>query len=98
MTGEQTQHRDPNARMAEIRQVSWAARPFIGLIWAYRATLSPLLGRQCRYHPTCSVYGLEAYRVHGAWRGTILTARRILRCHPFAAGGYDPVPLRNDPK
>jgi putative membrane protein insertion efficiency factor len=73
------------------------ARPFIGLIWLYRLTLSPVLGRQCRFEPTCSRYGLEAYRLHGAFRGTALTLRRIARCHPFHAGGYDPVPLPDDP-
>ncbi|MFB4304920.1 membrane protein insertion efficiency factor YidD [Actinomadura sp. GTD37] len=62
------------------------------LVRAYRRFLSPLLGQQCRFHPTCSAYGLEALQVHGALRGTWLTARRIARCHPFNPGGYDPVP------
>jgi hypothetical protein len=68
--------------------------PFILLIRAYQATLRPFLGGQCRFYPTCSDYGLEAYRQHGPWRGTILTARRILRCRPFGGRGYDPVPPR----
>lgn len=68
--------------------------PFIGAIWAYRVTLSPFLGGQCRYFPTCSRYGLDAYEEHGPLRGTYLTVRRVLRCHPFARGGYDPVPPR----
>ncbi|MCW2903181.1 MAG: hypothetical protein JWO67_5446 [Streptosporangiaceae bacterium] len=58
----------------------------------YRRFLSPLLGQQCRFYPTCSGYSLEALRVHGAARGTWLTVRRIGRCHPFNPGGYDPVP------
>lgn len=66
--------------------------PFIVLIKLYQFTLSPFVGRQCRFHPTCSWYALEAYRVHGPIRGTMLTARRILKCHPFHRGGYDPVP------
>ncbi|WP_067797473.1 membrane protein insertion efficiency factor YidD [Actinomadura formosensis] len=68
------------------------AAVLILLIRAYRRFLSPLLGQQCRFHPTCSAYGLEALQVHGAPRGTWLTARRIARCHPFHPGGYDPVP------
>lgn len=80
--------------------VGWAGRlislPFVVLIWAYRFTLSPFLGGQCRFHPTCSRYALEAYRLHGAWLGTRLTLRRVLRCHPFHRGGYDPVPV-NEP-
>lgn len=69
--------------------------PFIALIWAYRITLSPFLGRHCRFEPTCSRYGLDAYHEHGPIRGTWLTARRILRCHPFSKGGYDPVPIKD---
>lgn len=68
------------------------ALPCIGLILLYRVTLSPLLGRQCRFEPTCSVYGLEAYRVYGILGGTAMTARRIWRCRPLGARGYDPVP------
>lgn len=64
----------------------------IFLVRAYRRFLSPLLGQQCRFQPSCSAYGLEALQVHGAARGTWLTARRIARCHPFNPGGYDPVP------
>ncbi|MFT4011468.1 MAG: membrane protein insertion efficiency factor YidD [Nocardioidaceae bacterium] len=66
------------------------------LIWllkAYRFAISPLYGQVCRYHPTCSAYALEAVTQHGALRGSYLAARRVLRCHPWAAGGYDPVPL-----
>lgn len=68
----------------------------LGLIRLYQWTLSPLVGGQCRFHPTCSRYGFEAYRTHGLWRGTLLTARRLARCHPFSRGGYDPVPVRED--
>jgi putative membrane protein insertion efficiency factor len=58
----------------------------------YRATLSGWLGGQCRFYPTCSHYGEEAIRTHGAFRGTAMTAWRILRCNPFGAGGIDEVP------
>jgi putative membrane protein insertion efficiency factor len=64
----------------------------VGLIRGYRATLSGWLGGQCRYYPTCSHYGEEAIRVHGAARGLVLTTWRILRCNPFGEGGTDPVP------
>jgi hypothetical protein len=66
-------------------------------IRAYQVTLSPLLGPCCRYTPTCSRYALEALRVHGVWRGSALAAWRVLRCHPFARGGFDPVPPREEP-
>lgn len=66
--------------------------PFVILIRAYQATLRPFLGGQCRFYPTCSDYGLEAYRQHGAWRGTWLTLGRIWRCRPWGGRGYDPVP------
>ncbi len=64
----------------------------IQLIKAYRLLISPLLGKPCRFHPSCSEYGLEAVEKHGACRGGALTLKRILRCHPFAKGGFDPVP------
>ena len=67
--------------------------PFVVLILFYRATLSHLMGGQCRYNPTCSQYGLDAYRMYGPIKGTRLTVGRILRCHPFVKGGYDPVPI-----
>ena len=61
-------------------------------IQAYRLLLSPLLGGCCRYEPSCSAYALEAVTRHGPLRGTWLALRRVLRCHPFRPGGYDPVP------
>ncbi len=66
--------------------------PFIIAIKLYQYTLSPFVGRHCRFHPTCSWYALEAYRVHGPFRGTTLTVRRLLKCHPLHRGGYDAVP------
>jgi putative membrane protein insertion efficiency factor len=62
------------------------------LIRAYQLTLSPFFGQQCRFTPSCSKYAREAIERHGARRGSWLAIRRIARCHPFCAGGYDPVP------
>ncbi len=64
----------------------------IGLLKAYRLVISPLYGNVCRYYPSCSAYALRAVQVHGAVRGSWLAARRLGRCHPWAPGGYDPVP------
>ena len=69
-----------------------AARALLLLVEAYRVALSPLLGGHCRFWPSCSVYAQEAIRKHGARRGVLLAARRLLRCHPFHSGGLDPVP------
>ena len=63
-----------------------------GALRAYKLTLSPLIGRQCRYLPTCSEYAAEALISHGPWRGGWLAARRLCRCHPWGGSGYDPVP------
>ena len=57
----------------------------------YRRVISPLIGPRCRYHPTCSEYGVEAVRVHGVIRGGVLAAWRVLRCNPWSHGGIDPV-------
>jgi len=64
------------------------------LVRAYSLLISPFLGRNCRYYPTCSAYTLEAIERHGAWRGLWLGIRRVGRCHPWHEGGYDPVPDR----
>ncbi len=72
--------------------------PFIGAIRLYQITLGPLMGGNCRFEPSCSRYALEAYRVHGPVRGTVLSVRRILRCHPLGGSGYDPVPPQSTPK
>ena len=64
----------------------------IALLRGYRFVVSPLYGQVCRYHPTCSAYALEAITVHGSLKGTWLAVQRVLRCHPWALGGYDPVP------
>ena len=68
------------------------ARVMIGAIRFYRKGISPLKPPVCRFHPTCSQYGLEAIEKYGAGRGSWLLLRRLLRCHPFCRGGFDPVP------
>ncbi|HJV00671.1 membrane protein insertion efficiency factor YidD [Duganella sp. LX20W] len=62
------------------------------LVRAYQLTISPMLGPRCRFYPSCSNYALEALQVHGAARGSLLTVKRLCRCHPWHAGGPDPVP------
>lgn len=66
--------------------------PFIVLIKLYQFTLSPLIGNQCRFQPTCSYYGLECFRTHHAFRACWLTTKRVLRCHPLGGHGPDPPP------
>ena len=68
------------------------------LIRLYKKTLSPLLGNQCRFLPTCSEYTYGAIEMHGAGRGIVLGAKRLLKCHPFHKGGFDPVPEKNEVK
>jgi uncharacterized protein len=64
----------------------------MAVIRLYQWTVSPLLGPRCRFYPSCSCYAHTAFERHGAWRGGWLAAKRLLRCHPFTDGGYDPVP------
>ena len=64
----------------------------LALLRFYQYAISPMLGRNCRYHPTCSAYAVEAVERHGALKGGWLALKRVARCHPFTPGGYDPVP------
>ena len=67
----------------------------MGLIRGYQLVISPMSGPSCKYYPSCSNYGMEAVRVHGAFIGGLMAAWRVLRCNPFSNGGYDPVLLRH---
>lgn len=69
------------------------ARLLRAVIWLYRHSLSALMGRTCRFEPTCSAYADEAIRLYGVRKGGWLALRRFLRCHPWGGSGYDPVPL-----
>jgi putative membrane protein insertion efficiency factor len=73
------------------------SRILIVPIEAYRRLISPFLGQRCRFHPSCSAYAVEAIGTHGAIRGLWLASRRLARCHPWNAGGVDPVPPRRPP-
>jgi len=66
--------------------------PFILLIKFYQYVISPVLGPKCRFTPTCSQYGLQAFKKYGVFKGFWLTIKRISRCHPWGGHGYDPVP------
>jgi putative membrane protein insertion efficiency factor len=67
-------------------------RPLIGLVKLYRLAISPWLGMNCRFQPTCSQYAIEALQLHGVLKGGWLAIKRIGRCHPWGGSGYDPVP------
>ena len=69
---------------------------FISCIRFYQRFISPLTPPTCRFYPTCSNYAVEAIQVHGAFKGSWLTIKRILKCHPFHKGGFDPVPFKKD--
>lgn len=71
---------------------SFGTKLLVGVIRFYQMAISPLIGPRCRFTPTCSCYGIEALKTHGVAKGCWLTGKRILKCHPLNAGGYDPVP------
>lgn len=70
------------------------SRPLVWSIRQYQRYISPMFPPMCRFHPTCSQYAVEALQVHGVGRGSLLATWRLMRCHPFNPGGYDPVPPR----
>ncbi|MCP4791479.1 MAG: membrane protein insertion efficiency factor YidD [Gammaproteobacteria bacterium] len=70
----------------------WLSRGLIGFVKLYRLVISPMLGANCRYIPTCSSYAIEAISLHGPLKGSAMSIWRIIRCNPFSKGGYDPVP------
>jgi len=74
------------------RPTTAPAKALIAAIRCYQVLLSPMLGQSCRFEPSCSQYGLEAIRMHGAVMGMAWTLRRLVRCHPWHPGGADPVP------
>ena len=69
-------------------------RVLLSALRFYKAQVSPALPPACRYTPTCSEYAIEAVERYGAWRGLVMTIRRVVACNPFARGGYDPVPQK----
>lgn len=73
------------------KSLAWPSRVLSGVILLYQRLLSPSLGRNCRFQPTCSQYAREAIETRGAFWGSILAMRRLGRCHPLHPGGYDPV-------
>lgn len=81
-------------RLAMHERAGFLARFLIMLVRGYQVALSPVMGGACRFEPSCSNYMIGALMVHGAWKGTLLGLWRIVRCHPFGAHGYDPVPLK----
>src|SRR5689334_15369125 len=93
--------RPPSSRQLSISEATGdaerpgtSARAAIVLLRAYQVLISPFLGTACRFTPTCSAFAIEAVERHGATRGAILAVRRLLRCHPWHAGGPDAVPAR----
>ena len=72
--------------------------PFIFIIKIYQFIISPLIGQNCRYLPTCSEYAIESLKLHGLLRGSFFAIRRILKCHPFGDHGFDPIPKRKKNK
>lgn len=75
--------------------VPWTSRIGVALVHAYQLVLSPFVGGGCRFEPSCSTYAITAIEQHGLLAGGRLAARRLMKCHPFGAHGFDPVPGRS---
>ena len=73
-----------------------AIAPFVFLIRFYKSAISPFTPASCRFEPSCSTYALQALQIHGLWRGSYLSLKRIGSCHPWGKSGYDPVPPKKD--
>ena len=82
---------------AEGSDRRWNAIPLVALVRLYQKMVSPGLGRNCRFSPTCSTYAIRALEIHGVMKGSWLALRRIGRCQPLFEGGYDPVPNSEEP-
>lgn len=78
---------------AIARKISLPAQILLFLQKLYKITLSPLIGRQCRYLPSCSEYAADCVKLHGAWKGSWMAVARICRCNPMGGSGYDPAPI-----
>lgn len=81
-----------SARPDKKPTASRLALPFMGIIRAYQVFISPLLGQNCRFYPSCSCYAHQALKTHGLTKGSLLAIKRISKCHPFNEGGIDHVP------
>ncbi|MGN5734031.1 membrane protein insertion efficiency factor YidD [Arthrobacter psychrochitiniphilus] len=93
MSSSQTQGRAPSLLSAVARFLWHVPRNILIIVLKlYRRVVSPIYGQVCRFFPSCSAYALEAVTVHGAVKGTWFSMRRVIRCHPWSAGGLDPVP------
>ena len=76
--------------------INLTSKFLISIIRFYQIFISPLLGNNCRYHPTCSEYFIESLKIHGPIKGTILGVKRISKCHPWGGKGFDPVPGKEE--
>ncbi len=96
-TGSAARTGEIRSKLTEVRVAAAASLPrhvCVLLVRLYQGLVRPFLVGSCKFHPTCSEYAAEAFRVHGALRGVWLALRRLMRCVPFTVGGYDPVPPR----
>ncbi len=76
--------------------INLTSKFLISIIRFYQIFISPLIGNNCRYHPTCSEYFIESLKIHGPIKGTILGVKRISKCHPWGGKGFDPVPGKEE--